>query len=911
MSAPSKRKVVLVGWDAADWQHIHPLLNEGLLPNLEALIERGVMGNLATLHPVLSPMLWNSIATGKLADKHGVHGFIEPDPVNGGARPYSSHSRQTKAIWNILSQAGLRSHVVGWWASHPAEPIRGTVVTNAFSGVKFVPGQGWTIPPGTVHPPERTRHLAPLRVFPHELTEAHILPFIPRAAEIDQRLDRRLQNFAKTLSDAATNHALVTALMELEEWDFTAVYYDAIDHFAHAFMPFHPPRLPWIDEREFELYREVMRGAYRFHDLMLGRIVELAGPDATIVLCSDHGFESGPQRPQFTPREPAGPAVWHRHYGILVMAGPGLRRDERIFSAGLLDLAPTLLTLFGLPVGADMDGRVLVEAFETPPEVQTIPSWDEVEGAQWQHRGGESMDRAQADELMAQFAALGYIENPHADREKQAESAAIENKYNLARVFLWKAEPARALPLLLEIVRARPWEDRFLLQLATACLALGRAQDAERLLAAAYPIHPKTHAPVKLLWARAKLRQGDLEAGLQALQEALAMAPGNARLHVELGDVFLRLRQLPEAEQAFGTALALDPDFALAHQGLAEVHRRRGRNQETVEAALRAVSLLHRLPRAHLNLGIALARAREHERAIVAFETALKFDPRLVTAHRFLALLHRHAGRLERALDHRDAAQRLQEQRRQAAGSARAAAAVAPPVEPLDLPEIPSMEERLAILVRERPDQKPAPTACSGKTFVLVSGLPRSGTSLMMQALAAGGLPPMTDGERGADVDNPRGYYEWEAIKQIAQRPEILDAPEVEGRAIKCVSMLLKDLPLEHDYRIIFMTRPLEEVVESQHAMVQRLGTQGAELAAEELAQGLRQHRDETLYWLKDAPHVQLLRVDYPALVRTPAAELARVAEFLGPERLPHPERMAATVDPQLHRQRSGQAGAA
>ena len=137
--AAAKRKVLLIGWDAADWEVITPLLEEGLMPSLDGLINRGVMGNLATLQPILSPMLWNSVATGKFADKHGIHGFIEPDPKNGGARPYTSTSRKCKALWNILTQSGLRSNVVGWWASHPAEPILGNVVTNAFGGVRVDP----------------------------------------------------------------------------------------------------------------------------------------------------------------------------------------------------------------------------------------------------------------------------------------------------------------------------------------------------------------------------------------------------------------------------------------------------------------------------------------------------------------------------------------------------------------------------------------------------------------------------------------------------------------------------------------------------------------------------------------------------------------------------------------------------
>src|SRR3954454_6214342 len=403
----TKRKVLLIGWDAADWEVITPLLEEGLMPALDGLINRGVMANLATLQPILSPMLWNSVATGKFADKHGVHGFIEPDPVNGGARPYTSTSRKCKALWNILTQSGLHSNVVGWWASHPAEPINGNVVTNAFIGVKFDPENGWQIPVGSIHPPEKAAQLARLKVFPTEFTEAHILPFIPSAAKIDQQVDRHLVSFAKVLSDAASIHAVATALIENEPWDFTAVYYDAVDHFSHAFMPYHPPRMDWVPEADFEIYKDVVRGAYRFHDMMLERLLQLAGPETTVILCSDHGFESGARRPPATPREPAGPAVWHRPFGIFVMAGPGIKQDERIYGASLIDVGPTVLTLFDLPIGEDMDGRPLLEAFVEPPLVKTIASWETEPGEAGMHPPGKQIDSDQAQELMQQFAALG------------------------------------------------------------------------------------------------------------------------------------------------------------------------------------------------------------------------------------------------------------------------------------------------------------------------------------------------------------------------------------------------------------------------------------------------------------------------------------------------------------------------
>lgn len=186
------KKVLLIGWDAADWKVINPLLDRGLMPALNDLVNNGVMGNLATLRPILSPMLWTSIATGKRADKHGIQGFMEPDPQTGGLRPVSSTSRKVKAIWNILTQHGFKTHALGWFASHPAEPINGVSVSDLYPYAVAPPDKAWPLPPGAVHPESRRRPFAKLRMHPAEVTEAAILPWIPRAPEIDQEQDKRL-----------------------------------------------------------------------------------------------------------------------------------------------------------------------------------------------------------------------------------------------------------------------------------------------------------------------------------------------------------------------------------------------------------------------------------------------------------------------------------------------------------------------------------------------------------------------------------------------------------------------------------------------------------------------------------------------------------------------------------------------
>ena len=166
----ASRKVLLVGWDAADWKVIHPLMDAGKMPNVQRLVENGASGQIATLHPPLSPMLWTSIATGKRPFKHGIHGFSEPTPDGRGVQPVTNLSRKSKALWNILNQNDLRSVVIGWWPSHPAEPIDGVMVSDHYHRASGPLDKGWPLPANAVHPPELAETLAGLRMHPDLLT---------------------------------------------------------------------------------------------------------------------------------------------------------------------------------------------------------------------------------------------------------------------------------------------------------------------------------------------------------------------------------------------------------------------------------------------------------------------------------------------------------------------------------------------------------------------------------------------------------------------------------------------------------------------------------------------------------------------------------------------------------------------
>lgn len=660
-------KILLIGWDGADWKLINPLLDQGQMPALERVVNAGVIGNLATLQPILSPLLWNSISTGKRADKHGILNFIEPDPYSGWVRPVSSTSRKVKAVWNILTQRGYRTHVVNWFAGHPAEPINGVCISPLYTHNEPQADQPGRFPQGTIHPEELAETLAELRISPAEMTAQELLPFVPLAAKVDQEKDQRLAVVAKLLADNCSVHNAATWILQNREWDFMAVFYDGIDHFSHAFMPFHPPRMEQVPEDVFEIYKDVVTGAYRFHDMMLETLVALAGPEVTVILVSDHGFHSDHLRPRGMPREPAGPAVWHRPHGILAMAGPHVRRDERVYGSTLLDITPTILTLFGLPVGQDMDGKVLVEAFEEPPALERIPSWELEPGEGGMHPAEMRMDPEAAKAVIEQFVALGYVEAPTEDQSRAVALANRETNYNLARVYLDSRRPAEALPLLKELAAERPEEARFAQHLAECHKQLGQREEAKAVLASLIE-RGQAQPPSDLLMGLIKFEEGDTEGALEHLLRAEEANPRLPGLHLRIGNAYLRMGRWEDAERAFRKALDIDGDSPYAHLGMAVVRLRQRRSREAAEEALLAVGLQHFLPLGHYFLGVALARLRQLSRAVLAFETALTMAPGLLNAHRWIAAIEgMPGGNAEKAAEHRRKAQELAKRRQKAA----------------------------------------------------------------------------------------------------------------------------------------------------------------------------------------------------------------------------------------------------
>ena len=665
----NKKKLVLIGWDAADWKVIHPLLDSGMMPALESLINNGVMGNIATLDPPLSPMLWTSIATGKHADKHGILGFIEPTPDGLGITPCLVTSRKVKAIWNMLMQSGYKSNVVGWWPSHPAEPINGISISNFYKKPNEDNNQEWPIAAGTVHPVSKEKIFKNLRIHPDELTEAHLIPFLPDGAIVNQENYKKLEAILKITAQCSSIHAAATYILEYEEWDFLAVYYDAIDHYCHGFMEYYPPKLSYVDQGMFDLYKDVVKGAYIFHDMMLARILELVDEDTTIMLVSDHGFHSDHLRLQGLPDEPAAPAWEHREYGIFVAKGPGIKKDDTVFGANLSDVTPTILAALGLPIGQDMDGKPLLQIFENTPNPLYIKSWEEIDGWCGMHTKEMMRDPIAEQTALDQLIELGYIEKPDDDSEKQIEKTVNESKFYLARVLMNKGKFSEALPLLEELYNKDNNVIRFAFQYAKCLSSVMQIDEAiivvEKLInyeeskpddnskentleenkaenktKAKNNVKKREYPELYLLKGTLEISKKNYEEALHFLKLAEKSDPRLPQLHQQIAFAYLKMRRVADAENAVLQALEVDPESAIANYIMSEIKMRHKDFESAAEYALFAVGLRYNYPAAHYNLGVALTKLGLFDRAVEALQVAVKMAPGFIKAYKFLSYIY-------------------------------------------------------------------------------------------------------------------------------------------------------------------------------------------------------------------------------------------------------------------------------
>lgn len=836
-------KMVLIGWDAADWKIINPMLDAGLMPNLASLIKQGTMGNIATMDPPYSPMLWTSIATGKRAYDHGVHGFSEVDPSGENVQPVMSTSRKVKAVWDILGQSQKKCHVVGWWPSHPAEELTGISISNLFQKQNGKEISEWDLPEGAVHPFSVQDRFAKLRIHPNELTENHLIPFIPEAWKIDQKKDKRLEIVAKITAETATLHSAFTNILQNESYDFAALYLDGIDHYCHGFMKYFPPHRPHISKPDYELYKHVIRSAYRFHDMMLGRIMELISDDTTLMLISDHGFQPDHLRPKHIPQEPAGPAHEHSPYGIIVAKGPGIKKDELIFGASVIDMTPTILKIFDLPIARDMEGRILSNLFEqySPPEFIDSYESDDV------FMPKSTVSETIKSQLLDHLIQLGYISDNAENIEQKIKQTKDECDFNLARTLIEGRKIVKAEKIFHRLHMENKQTPRYAIRLAACYQMQGKHDEARTIIEHLKELGVYSDEALDIFEGGLLLGNGLPGAALKRFKSASNNIQENkSELNLQIAQCYIQLNKLSEAQKCLVKELEINVDNPFTHQLLASNHFRQNNYKEAAESSLNALALNYSNAQNHATLGKSLYHLGQYEDAAHALEQCLVLSPHNNFIRELLIKIY---------------------------------------------------NTQLLDSHKSNGHQQKLKSYFQGNVFI-VSGLPRSGTSMLMQMLIAGGLDPFTDQIREADKSNPKGYFEHELVKNLHNNSKWMGLAD--HKLVKIVAPIIRHLPLNYSYKIVFVERSINEVVNSQMKMLNRMGNEDSDIS--EIKHSLKKTLDSTKMWLENRTNVDLLYIRHSEILNDPLRAADTLNTFFN-NKLDQ-KKMAACVMQNLYREK-------
>ncbi|MFN0150717.1 MAG: alkaline phosphatase family protein [bacterium] len=581
--------VLVVGIDSADWEMIRPMVDRGELPTIAGLLRDGASAPCTSLEPALSPLLWTSIATGRTPDEHGILDFITRDPRTGKTVPVTSTLRRVNAIWNVASDAGKNVGAVGWLATWPAEEVNGVMVTDRLAFHPFDPAAMGGAEEGLTYPSEIAAEVQALMPTPESIPFDTLSRFLAiereqfDAAPFDTyRPGQLIGNFRRTFAAAEGYRRVTDHLYGRGGWDLFLTYFEFLDATAHLFVRHMDPALASLPESERAAFRGVVEEAYRWQDRVLGEILARAPKETIVIVVSDHGFLFGERRIA-APSEVLGgeAALWHRNEGVILLAGPGVRRGVWLPPVSILDVTPTILWLMGLPVARDMAGRPFVSAFEADfiedHPVELIPTYETTPRETGTVTGSED------EAIEERLRALGYL-----------ASEGVNTVINKAILYRDRGEAAASL---------EEWKK-------AKALAPARADVAVGLGFALY-------------------QSGDRAAARTEWERALSLDAKSVEAHVNLGNLAYELGDFEGAIARYRAAVAADSLASDAYVNLAQVHLEQKQFQLAADVLESAKAVAPGNAAVRYRLGVALAEMGGRENALGEFKRALELDREL------------------------------------------------------------------------------------------------------------------------------------------------------------------------------------------------------------------------------------------------------------------------------------------
>ena len=404
--------LVFLGIDGADWGVIDAMIAAGELPHLARLKRDGTWGELINPGPQVSPVVWTTFMTGEFGRRHGVLDHVYPYDDGSGKRRVTSELRQLPALWNVADHHGLRTHVVGYFVSHPPERINGVVVSELapqWVDDAVTPSRGLDLRDERYQSlhlgDEQSDLLRRFFGFPFSRDQAED-PDHPNHASAMTIVERNLDY--RVIADEFLRRA--SRELAADPVDLHVTYLRLVDFFSHSLWHFHEPgafdEAPPADGMAH--FGETIREGYRYADEMLGELLEDFGPDANVIVVSDHGF--GPRigkRPHADPRR-RNLTGDHRPNGIFAAIGPDFAPGE-IRGLTIMEIAPAMAALLGLPVSDEWPGRVpealFRDGFFDDVPLRTVATLDDVGIELVENQATEATEEQSLESLRG----LGYI----------------------------------------------------------------------------------------------------------------------------------------------------------------------------------------------------------------------------------------------------------------------------------------------------------------------------------------------------------------------------------------------------------------------------------------------------------------------------------------------------------------------
>jgi Tfp pilus assembly protein PilF len=574
--------VLFVGLDGGDWQLLDRLVADGAMPNLARLEREGARGVLLSEHPPLSPLLWTTMMTGVSPLVHGILDFSRFAPGSGERVPIESGDRRAPAIWNLATWGGKRSAVFGLWATFPAEPVDGLLVSDRLFGFLDTRSQ---VAPGTVYPAARQAWaVAALAETESAVGYDALHAYLPwlspgeyaERAESGDPYGHPVTALRRILVETRVYDRLFRSALDTDRPDLAILYLQGTDSIGHVFAPYAAPRQAAIAERDFARYRDVPARYFHEVDGLLGAYRELAERrGAVLVLASDHGFHWLAGRPErLSSVDNATAAKWHRPEGIFLIWGLGSKPPGR---GGARQLAATLAALAGLPPGKDLQGPPL-----SPVAPAAGPAIDYA--AIFSRLGERSAAPPPAaaaspgKEELAKLRALGYLGAGEPDRAPESVRATGSTRTagsfnNEALIRKSQGDLAGARAAFEQALAIDPNLPSALWNLSDLLHESGDAERSDELLVRAWAAGLADGAHAVVGRAIGYQRAGDAARSVRLLDAALAARAEVPELWLFRGRFRVETRDCAGAREDFARAIELAPGDATAYAsaGVAEL----------------------------------------------------------------------------------------------------------------------------------------------------------------------------------------------------------------------------------------------------------------------------------------------------------------------------------------------------